>query len=79
MSPNGIVGDMASDNNGRPRELSTSEAATYCGYTLGYFYIILKQIRHRKERGRLFFPVDALDEFRASQSYEHVPVEEPAA
>ena len=69
---------MAKDNNKRsPQELSTTEAAAYCGYTLGSFYLKVHKIRHRKERGRLFFPIDALDEFRAAQSYEHIP--EPAA
>ena len=61
----------SNDNN----ELSATEAAAYCGYTLGSFYLRVKEIRHRKERGRLYFPIEALDEFKAAQSTEHVPVE----
>ena len=69
---------MSGDHNKhRPQELSTTEAAAYCGYTIRSFYWQVHKIRHRKERGRLFFPIDALDDFRAAQSYEHIP--EPAA
>ena len=68
---------MVKDNNRGPRELRTPEAAAYCGYTLGSFYTKVGEIRHRKERGQLFFPIDALDEFKTARSTEHVP--EPAA
>ncbi len=63
------------DNKSRPRELSTTEAAAYCGYTIHSFYLRVNEIRHRKERGRLYFSVDALDEFKAAQSTERVPAE----
>lgn len=66
---------MGKDNTGRSKELSSTEAAAYCGYTINYFYSIASKIRHRKERGRNHFPVDALDEFLASQSTEHLPTE----
>ena len=70
---------MASDNNRRDRELSTSEAAAYCGYSLGYFYARVAEIPHRKERNRNYFTTDALDGFIAAQSTEHIPATEPAA
>ena len=69
---------MASDNNSRSKELSTTEAAAYCGYSLGYFYARVSEIPHRKERNRNYFTVAALDQFVAAQSYEHIPAE-PAA
>ena len=65
---------MASDNNNEsPSELNAEQAAAYCGYTLNTFYLKVKQIRHRKERGLLYFTVASLDEFKAAQSTEHVP------
>ncbi len=66
---------MASDNNSRSKELSTTEAAAYCGYSLGYFYARVAEIPHRKERNRNYFTTGALDEFIAAQSTEHVPAE----
>ena len=69
---------MASDNNSRSKELSTTEAAAYCGYSLGYFYARVSEIPHRKERKRNYFTIAALDEFKAAQSVEYVPAE-PAA
>ena len=62
----------------RSRPLRAREAAAYCGYTLRSFYNRVREIRHRKERGTLYFFVKDLDEFKAAQSSEHVPVE-PAA
>ena len=64
---------MASDNNGRSKELSTTEAAAYCGYSLGYFYARVAEIRHRKERNRNYFTKADLDEFIEAQSTEHEP------
>ena len=70
---------MAKDNNRGPQEMSTPEAAAYCGYTLGSFYTKVRKIRHRKHRGQLFFPIDALDAFKAAQSTEHIPAIKGAA
>ena len=64
---------MASDNNGRIRDLTTTEAAAYCGYSINYFYAIVKEIRHRKERNRNYFTKTDLDAFIAAQSTEHEP------
>ena len=75
--PKGFVSIMASDNNDRSKELTTTEAAAYCDYSLGYFYARVSEIPHRKERKRNFFTIAALDEFKAAQSVEHIP--EPAA
>ena len=62
------------DNSGRT--IGTEEAAAYLGYTLASFYTKVKEIRHKKERGQLFFTTEALDEFAAAQSTEHVPAAE---
>lgn len=56
-------------------ELNTREAAAYCRYRLRTFYVRLHEIPHRKERGRCFFTIGALDKFKAAQSVEHVPAE----
>ena len=58
------------DNN---REMGTREAAKYLGYTLSTLRNKASLIRHRKERNVLYFTAEALDEFRAAQSHEHIP------
>ncbi len=69
---------MASRHNKKsPDELDSQQAAEYLGYTLQTFYQKVKAIRHRKYRGVLYFTKDALDEFQAGQTTEHIP--EPAA
>lgn len=56
-----------------PKELSAPEAAAHLGWALGTLYNRVKEIRHRKQGGVLWFSVEALDEFMAAQSQEHVP------
>ena len=70
----GILGSMKTEDN--EQEMGSREAAAYLGYTLGSFYTKVREIRHRKERGELFFSAEALDEFRAAQSVEHIPATE---
>ena len=57
----------------RDGELTTPEAAKYCGYAYRSFQRLYKKIPRRKERGSLYFTKAALDEFIASQSVDHVP------
>ncbi len=55
------------------RELNAKEAAVYCGHTYGGFRHKVKHIRHRKERGRLYFLIADLDAFIADRSTTHEP------
>ena len=64
---------LEDNSRGTAREMGTREAAAYLGYTLKTFYTKVQEIRHRKERGVLYFTNEALDEFRAAQSSEHIP------
>ncbi len=70
-------GTMAPDNR-RPGEITTAEAAEYCGYSLRYFYKRVKLIRHRKEGRGLYFAVADLDAFIADRSTTHEPTLEVA-
>ena len=64
---------LGDNNRVAGREMGAKEAAAYLGYTLATFYTKVRLIRHRKERGVLYFTTAALDEFREAQSSEHVP------